>query len=105
MANSNSADVVVVGSGVAGGLVAHQLATAGASVILLEAGPRLNGSALAANLVDRLFLFYAPKIAGHSNAPVTTGPTIAKLAFREKTLREFGVDFAIDALLHNYFEL
>lgn len=41
MANSNSADVVVVGSGVAGGLVAHQLATAGASVILLEAGPRI----------------------------------------------------------------
>jgi choline dehydrogenase-like flavoprotein len=41
MANSNSADVVVVGSGVAGGLVAHQLALAGASVILLEAGPRI----------------------------------------------------------------
>jgi choline dehydrogenase-like flavoprotein len=41
MANSNSADVVVVGSGVAGGLVAHQLASAGASVILLEAGPRI----------------------------------------------------------------
>ena len=41
MANSNSADIVVVGSGVAGGLVAHQMALAGASVILLEAGPRI----------------------------------------------------------------
>ncbi|CAN7658108.1 GMC family oxidoreductase [Trinickia sp. LjRoot230] len=41
MANNPSADVVVVGSGVAGGLVAHQLALAGASVILLEAGPRV----------------------------------------------------------------
>ena len=41
MANNPSADVVVVGSGVAGSLVAHQLALAGASVILLEAGPRL----------------------------------------------------------------
>lgn len=41
MASSRSADVVVVGSGVAGSLVAHQLATAGASVILLEAGPRM----------------------------------------------------------------
>ena len=39
MANSNSADIVVVGSGVAGGLVAHQMALAGASVILLEAVP------------------------------------------------------------------
>src|SRR5579863_287488 len=41
MAVSNSADVVVVGSGVAGSLIAHQLALAGASVILLEAGPRI----------------------------------------------------------------
>ena len=41
MAGSTSADVVVVGSGVAGALVAYRLARAGASVILLEAGPRL----------------------------------------------------------------
>ena len=41
MANNTSADVVVVGSGVAGSLVAHQLALAGASVIILEAGPRI----------------------------------------------------------------
>ncbi|HAT29541.1 MAG TPA: choline dehydrogenase [Janthinobacterium sp.] len=36
-----SADVVIVGSGVAGALVAHQMALAGASVLVLEAGPRL----------------------------------------------------------------
>ena len=64
----------------------------------------LNGSALGANLVDRLFLFYAPKIAGHSNSPLASGSTIAKSGFREKTLHEFGSDFAVDALLHNYFE-
>ncbi|WP_299003696.1 GMC family oxidoreductase [uncultured Shewanella sp.] len=34
------ADVVIVGSGVAGGLIAHQLALKGNSVLLLEAGPR-----------------------------------------------------------------
>ncbi|MET3132020.1 choline dehydrogenase-like flavoprotein [Oxalobacteraceae bacterium GrIS 1.11] len=38
---SLSADVVIVGSGVAGALVAHQMAQAGASVLVLEAGPRL----------------------------------------------------------------
>ncbi len=37
-----SADVVVVGSGVAGALVAWRLAKAGASVIVLEAGPRID---------------------------------------------------------------
>jgi diaminohydroxyphosphoribosylaminopyrimidine deaminase / 5-amino-6-(5-phosphoribosylamino)uracil reductase len=72
--------------------------------VLLEAGPRLNGSALAAKLVDRLFLFYAPKIAGPSNTPLTSGSSSASLTFREKTLHEFGSDFAIDALLHNYFD-
>ncbi|CAB3770276.1 GMC family oxidoreductase [Paraburkholderia humisilvae] len=36
-----SADIVVVGSGVAGSLVAHQLALAGASVLMIEAGPRV----------------------------------------------------------------
>lgn len=41
MATNFSADVVVVGSGVAGSLLAHQLALAGASVIVLEAGPRM----------------------------------------------------------------
>ncbi len=41
MTNNTSADIVVVGSGVAGSLVAHQLALAGASVIVLEAGPRI----------------------------------------------------------------
>jgi len=36
------ADVVVIGSGVSGGLVAAGLARAGKSVIILEAGPRVN---------------------------------------------------------------
>jgi diaminohydroxyphosphoribosylaminopyrimidine deaminase/5-amino-6-(5-phosphoribosylamino)uracil reductase len=72
--------------------------------VLLEAGPQLNGSALGANLVDRLFLFYAPKIAGHSNTPLAAAPAIAKLAFREMTFHEFGSDFAVDALLQNYFD-
>ncbi|MGI4858244.1 MAG: GMC family oxidoreductase [Janthinobacterium lividum] len=41
MANTEHADVIVVGSGVAGAIVAHQLAAAGKSVIMLEAGPRM----------------------------------------------------------------
>ncbi|MDP5009195.1 MAG: FAD-dependent oxidoreductase, partial [Glaciimonas sp.] len=41
MAENLSADVVIVGSGVAGAIVAHQLAKSGVSVLVLEAGPRL----------------------------------------------------------------
>ncbi|MBM1170036.1 GMC family oxidoreductase [Microvirga arabica] len=49
MASDLDADVVVVGSGVAGSLVAYELARAGLSVLILEAGPRLNRDVL----VDR----------------------------------------------------
>ena len=41
MPDTQQADIVVVGSGVAGALVAYELARAGKSVLMLEAGPRL----------------------------------------------------------------
>jgi fructose 5-dehydrogenase large subunit len=41
MANEASADVVVVGTGVVGCLIAEQMLDAGLSVLMLEAGPRV----------------------------------------------------------------
>lgn len=41
MSNRLSADVVVIGAGVAGALIAHQLAKSGISVLMLEAGPHI----------------------------------------------------------------
>ncbi|MBC7489941.1 MAG: hypothetical protein H7240_08245 [Glaciimonas sp.] len=41
MANNLSADVVIVGFDVAGAMVAHQLAKGEISVLVLEAGPKL----------------------------------------------------------------
>lgn len=48
MADNLSADFVVVGSGIIGSLVARKLALAGASVIILEAGPRVTREELVA---------------------------------------------------------
>src|SRR3984893_11324406 len=42
MAEQISADIVVIGSGICGCLAAHRLVTQGASVLILEAGPRLD---------------------------------------------------------------
>ncbi|MDF3038269.1 MAG: glucose-methanol-choline oxidoreductase [Thermomicrobiales bacterium] len=39
---AESYDLVIVGTGVAGGLIAARLAAAGARVVMLEAGPRVN---------------------------------------------------------------
>ncbi|WEK51998.1 MAG: GMC family oxidoreductase [Candidatus Kaistia colombiensis] len=48
MADILSADYIVVGSGIIGSLVARKLALAGASVIILEAGPRVTRGELVA---------------------------------------------------------
>lgn len=37
-----SAEVVIIGAGISGGLIASRLATAGVKVLVLEAGPRVN---------------------------------------------------------------
>src|SRR5262249_46432760 len=70
--------------------------------VLLEAGPPLNGAALAANFVDKLFLFYAPKIAGGATVPFVRwaipGLRIHSHRYREK---DFGGDFAIEAWLRD----
>ncbi|MDE1167821.1 MAG: GMC family oxidoreductase [Pseudomonas sp.] len=49
MAEQLSADVVVIGSGVVGSLAAQKLAQSGASVLILEAGPRVDRGTLVAN--------------------------------------------------------
>jgi len=72
--------------------------------VLLEAGPRLNAAAFSAKLVDRVFLFYAPKIVGHSKVPFAAGKTLPALHPRETLLAQFGPDFAADHLLHNHFD-
>src|SRR6202142_2074324 len=42
MANEDSADVIVVGTGIVGCLIAQQVLGAGLSVLMLEAGPRVD---------------------------------------------------------------
>lgn len=71
--------------------------------VLLEAGPGLNGAALQAGVVDKLFLFYAPKIAGTTGVPLARCPSLALLTLRHVRTQEFGPDIAVEAYLHDVF--
>ena len=44
-----SADVVVIGSGICGSLVAERFAARGASVLILESGPRVDRGTIVSN--------------------------------------------------------
>jgi diaminohydroxyphosphoribosylaminopyrimidine deaminase / 5-amino-6-(5-phosphoribosylamino)uracil reductase len=70
---------------------------------LLEAGPKLNGAALAAGVVHKLFLFYAPKIAGESRAPFALTPKLNLPPLRNVRTRQFGPDIAIEAYLQDAY--
>jgi choline dehydrogenase-like flavoprotein len=71
-----SADVVVVGSGVAGSLVATRLALAGVKVLMLEAGPRVQRNAALAQY--RASLVKIPECpypdAAYAQHPVSDNP-------------------------------
>ena len=67
--------------------------------VLLEAGPTLNGTALAAGIVHKLVLFYAPKISGETRVPFALAPNLHLRPFRDIHTQQFGPDLAIEAYL------
>ncbi|MDP9337507.1 MAG: bifunctional diaminohydroxyphosphoribosylaminopyrimidine deaminase/5-amino-6-(5-phosphoribosylamino)uracil reductase RibD [Acidobacteriota bacterium] len=71
--------------------------------VLLEAGSTLNGAALASDIVDRVFLFYAPKIAGAANVPFAKAAKRAHAPLRDVKLHQFGLDFAVEGMLHDVY--
>src|SRR6266403_5272208 len=70
--------------------------------VLLEAGPLLNGAALAAGIVHKLFLFYAPTIAGENRVPFALAPKLSLPPLRNVRTQQFGPDFAVEAYLHDF---
>src|SRR5260370_32177648 len=65
--------------------------------VLLEAGPKLNGTALSAWWVHKLVLFVAPKLAGNSGLPLADQPHYTLPHLRILSLKQFGPDLAIEA--------
>jgi diaminohydroxyphosphoribosylaminopyrimidine deaminase/5-amino-6-(5-phosphoribosylamino)uracil reductase len=70
--------------------------------ILMEAGPTMNGAALAAGIVHKLFLFYAPKIAGGSRVPFALASKLSLPPLDKVRTQQFGPDFAVEAYLPDF---
>jgi diaminohydroxyphosphoribosylaminopyrimidine deaminase/5-amino-6-(5-phosphoribosylamino)uracil reductase len=72
--------------------------------VLIEGGAMVNWAALASGIVDKVFLYYAPKIlAGSGSVPFATGSGFRRMseAAHVKNLRlyRFGEDFAVEGYL------
>jgi len=71
--------------------------------VLLEAGPTLNGAALQAGIVDKLALFYAPKIAGDTRVPFAVAPKLQLPPLHSQTMRQIGPDFLLEGYLTDVY--
>jgi diaminohydroxyphosphoribosylaminopyrimidine deaminase/5-amino-6-(5-phosphoribosylamino)uracil reductase len=78
------------------------------SSLLIEGGALVNGAALAAGVVDKVFLYYAPKIlAGTGSVPFAAGAGFGKISeaahIKSLRLHRFGEDFAVEGYLRDPF--
>jgi diaminohydroxyphosphoribosylaminopyrimidine deaminase / 5-amino-6-(5-phosphoribosylamino)uracil reductase len=72
--------------------------------LLIEGGALVNGGALASGIVDKVFLYYAPKIlAGTGSVPFAAGYGFRHLGeaayVKSFKLHRFGEDFAVEGYL------
>ncbi|MBV9437875.1 MAG: bifunctional diaminohydroxyphosphoribosylaminopyrimidine deaminase/5-amino-6-(5-phosphoribosylamino)uracil reductase RibD [Acidobacteria bacterium] len=77
--------------------------------LIIEGGALVNWTALAANVVDKVFLFYAPKIlAGTGSVPFASGPGFPRISeaarVRGIELHRFGEDFAVEGYINDPYE-
>jgi diaminohydroxyphosphoribosylaminopyrimidine deaminase/5-amino-6-(5-phosphoribosylamino)uracil reductase len=75
--------------------------------VLLEAGAGLNGAALEAGIVDKMILFYAPKIMGTGGAPMADLPAARWFskspALTNITINRYGPDFCVQGYFHDVY--
>ena len=89
--------------------VLHKLAERKITSVLLEAGARLNAAAVEAGLVDKVWLFYAPKFLGEGGVPLLARrlegeagrPDVPQL--RRYRFHRFGPDFAVEGTLRDVY--
>jgi diaminohydroxyphosphoribosylaminopyrimidine deaminase/5-amino-6-(5-phosphoribosylamino)uracil reductase len=74
--------------------------------LLIEGGALVNWAALASGIVDKVFLYYSPKIlAGTGSVPFAAGAGFGRMSdaayVKSIKLHRFGEDFAVEGYLRN----
>jgi len=77
--------------------------------LMIEGGATVNWAALAANVVDKVFLYYAPKIlAGTGSVPFAAGAGFRHMSqaaqVKRLHLHRFGEDFAVEGYVRDPYE-
>ncbi len=77
--------------------------------LIIEGGALVNWTALAADVVDKVFLFYAPKIlAGTGAVPFASGPGFPRISEAARvhsiSLHRFGEDFAVEGYIKDPYK-
>jgi diaminohydroxyphosphoribosylaminopyrimidine deaminase / 5-amino-6-(5-phosphoribosylamino)uracil reductase len=89
--------------------VARQLGRMEIASLMIEGGAMVNGAALDSRIVDKVFLYYAPKIlAGTGAIPFAAGAGFARLSdaayVKSIRLHRFGEDFAVEGYLTDPYD-
>jgi diaminohydroxyphosphoribosylaminopyrimidine deaminase/5-amino-6-(5-phosphoribosylamino)uracil reductase len=69
--------------------------------VMIEGGSTMNGTALSAGVVDKVFLYYAPEILGAAAVPFASNVAFREIKVKVKHLHRFGEDFAVEGYLRD----
>jgi diaminohydroxyphosphoribosylaminopyrimidine deaminase/5-amino-6-(5-phosphoribosylamino)uracil reductase len=86
--------------------VARRLGEMEITSLLIEGGAMVNWAALASGIVDKVFLYYAPRIlAGTGSVPFAAGAGFRRMSdaayVKSIALHRFGEDFAVEGYLRD----
>jgi diaminohydroxyphosphoribosylaminopyrimidine deaminase / 5-amino-6-(5-phosphoribosylamino)uracil reductase len=83
--------------------IVQSLADLEITSLLIEGGAMVNGAALASGEVDKVFLYYAPKILGEGAVPFIAGEGLhgKTQCVQRSELHRFGEDFALEGYLRD----
>ncbi len=86
--------------------IVQSLAALEITSLLVEGGALVNAAALASGEVDKVFLYYAPKIFGEGAVPFLAGESLhgRSQCVQRFELHRFGEDFAVEGYLRDPYE-